>query len=233
MTELWPRLPTAVASRIYLDAAKGDVPVASTDHPDQIWSPVGARATPKQILRLRDDLTALAAEFGFPQEAGPQRRIDFDRAAAPVMRKHLDLDWAEAGEREVWSFLALIALPDLTVWRFGLENDERWIASDLTRHAWARLWWQALVFEGAEDVLRELGESDLNQLLERRSIGGDPRLVRALGRAVVEAPAYLQRRVLIRDATQRLRRRLAFLEVRSLSNDQLLAMCREIILEHR
>ncbi|MET8462784.1 hypothetical protein [Micromonospora zamorensis] len=49
------------------------------------------------------------------------------------------------------------------------------MATDLTRHTWAWLWWQAVVFARHEQILVVLSESDLNQLLERRSIGGNPR----------------------------------------------------------
>ena len=118
----------------------------------------------------------------------------------------MDLSWAEAGNRGVWSFVSLIALPHPTAWRFGTRNIERWIASDLTRHTWARLWWQAVVFENELDLPNALTESDLNQLLERRSIGGDARLVRALGWAIVnESTGDVPRRYLIRDVTLRLR----------------------------
>ena len=102
-----------------------------------------------------------------------------------------------------WSFVALVPLPQLTYWRFGFGNRERWIAGDLTRHTWARLWWQAVVFEGHVELLAALSESDLNQLLERRIIGGDPRLTRALRHAVTGCQEA-SRRILIRDAAKRL-----------------------------
>jgi hypothetical protein len=124
--------------------------------------------------------------------------------------------------------VSLVAVPHITMWRFGTENRERWVASDLTRHTWARLWWQAVVFAGNEDVLAALHESDLNQLLERRSIGADPRLVVSMAKAVITAPPDLQRREVIRDVAPRLRRYLAFIDARALTEHQLEELCGEL-----
>ncbi len=125
--------------------------------------------------------------------------------------------------------MSLVLLPHLTMWRFGTGNRERWVATDLTRHTWARLWWQATVFAGQEDLLNAMSESDLNQLLERRRIGGDPRLVCCLARAVVAAPTDVPRRFVIRDSTRRLRRWLAFLDASALNVDQMNDVCSELV----
>ncbi|MGA4993734.1 DUF6339 family protein [Nonomuraea bangladeshensis] len=173
-------------------------------------------------------MTTTAEAYGFPQPAGSDARISFDRDTAEVLRDQMDLSWAEAGHRDLWSFLSLVALPNVTLWRFGPGNKERWIATDLTRHTWARLWWQAEVFAGHKHLLTALTESDLNQLLERRSIGGDPRLVREMARAVIELAPNASRRQVIRDVTARLRRYLAFLDVRALSDQQVQDLCRTL-----
>jgi len=179
----------------------------------------------KRVRELIDAVSTLAGRYGFPKPAGPDSRIAFDREAAGLIRKHLDLSWAEAGSRDLWSFLSLVALPHVTTWRFGLDNRERWIATDLTRHTWARLWWHAVVFAGHEHILVALSESDLNALLERRSIGGDPRLVREMARAVTELAEDASRRAVIRDVTLRLRRYLAFMDVRALADQQVRDLC--------
>ncbi|NUW43285.1 DUF6339 family protein [Nonomuraea rhodomycinica] len=210
---------------MYAEVAAGRPPSPQDSHPEQTWAPVGGRVAPKRVRELIDAISMLASEYGFPAAAGTDARISFDRDAAKVIRGQLDLSWAEAGNRDLWSFLSLVALPHVTMWRFGASNKERWIATDLTRHTWARLWWQAVVFAGHEHILAALSESDLNQLLERRSIGGDPRLVRETARAVTELTANASRRAVIRDVTARLRRYLAFLDVRALSDQQVRDMC--------
>ncbi|WP_350274845.1 hypothetical protein [Kribbella sp. HUAS MG21] len=142
----------------------------------------------------------------------------------------MDITWAEAGTRSIWSFVALVPLPEVTYWRFGVTNVERWVATDLTRHTWARLWWQAVVFESDPELLGLLTESDLNQLLERRAIGGDPRLVRCIARAVVQGDlAGIPRRRVIRDVSQRLVRHLAFVDVRALDVRTLIDWCTYLV----
>jgi hypothetical protein len=234
MSELWPHLPSVVSALMFDElkdlVAGGDL-ASRSNHPEQTWAPVGGRVPERRIRELADAVTTVAASHGFPQAAGSEARIAFDRDAARVVRTHLDLSWAEAGNRDLWSFLAFVVLPNVTMWRFGLKNRERWIATDLTRQTWARLWWHAVVFEGDEDLLADLTESDLNHLLERRSIGGDPRLVRELARAVIELSAAMTRRPVIRDVTLRLRRYLAFVDVRALSDSQIQEFCSSLTAE--
>ena len=231
MSELWPHLPAVVGAAVYAEINAGKIPVPVEAHPDQTWAPVGGRVSAKRVRELIESVSALAEKHGFPAAVGPDARIAFDRNAAGLIRSQMDLSWAEAGNRDLWSFLSLVALPHVTMWRFGRDNRERWVATDLTRHTWARLWWQAVVFAGHEQILAALSESDLNQLLERRSIGGDPRLVRETARAVVEIPIGTPRRPVIRDVTLRLRRYLAFLDVRALSDQQVRELCSALIAE--
>jgi len=214
---LWPRLTASVAAAMYIEAGRGALMPADS-HPAQIYAPVGGRrATLQEVADLASSVRQLAEGFGFPDRSEVSARIAFDRAAAPLIRSKMDLSWSEAAARDVWSFLALVALPDITSWRFGTDNSERWVASDPNRHTWSRLWWHAIVFEGDLALLTKLTESDLNQLLERRRIGGDPRLARAIARAVVSRTASGEgRREIIRDVTARVRRRLAWADMYSL-----------------
>lgn len=229
MTVLWPHLPAAIAEE-ELDRVRSEGPgEPRAGHPSQVYTPVGAgRASDQDIRTATKRLTETAVAYGYPKPVGDRAKIPFDRGAAWVVRDSIDLSWSEAGQRDTWSFIALVALPHLTYWRFGTGNAERWVATDLTRHTWARLWWQAVVFEQDPQVLDSLTESDLNQLLERRTMGGDPRLVCALARAIVDrTPGGVDRRPLIRDVTARLLRRLAFLDAHALDDDGLRRLCVE------
>jgi hypothetical protein len=229
MTILWPRLPATVAEREF-ESLPADGPRSGTvRHPAQTYTPVGgSRATDADVRALINGLVVLSEQHGFPERQPTRSRVAFDRGATGVLRSALDLSWSEAGHRGTWSFIAIVALPHLTYWRFGTDNPERWIATDLTRHTWARLWWQAVVFENDPQILVELTESDLNQLLERRTLGGDARVTCALARAVVERTpdGGTMRRVIIRDATARLRRRLEFIDTAAVDDPDLGALCR-------
>jgi hypothetical protein len=234
MSVLWPRLTGPVAAEEFnqMRADAEDVR-AKISHPAQSYSPVGGRRiADKDIQRLINIMTTLAHDHGYPRIGTDRQRIAFDRLATDVVRDHMDLSWYEAGSRDVWSFLAIVVLPHLTSWRFGPTNVERWIATDLTRHTWGRLWWRGVVFESDRGLLDLLTESDLNQLLERRSIGGDPRMTCALGRAVANMSAGgHERRSLIRDTTARLLRRLAFVDSRALNDAQINELCRTLVYE--
>lgn len=232
MTVLWPRLPSVLAAQEYDQLAEGGPVKPRASHPAQVFTPVGGgRAGDREVQDLIDALQSSARAFGFPEPAGDAQRVAFDREAAQILSSKLRLSWAEGSSKDVWSFLALVALPDLTLWRFGIRNRERWVASDITRHTWSRLWWQAVVFESDPELLGQLSESDLNQLLERRRIGGDPRLATSLARAIVDATpdGGSTRRLVVRESTARLRRRLAYLDVRSLSEGQVRHLCATLV----
>jgi hypothetical protein len=233
MSRLWPHLPDVVAAHDFDKVVSGAVLNPLPRHPGQVYGPIGDRITDSAVQGFIDEMTSLAVSHGYPRDAGDSARISFDRAVAPSIRQAMDITWADGGNRNMWSFTALVALPHLTMWRFGARNRERWVASDLTRHTWARLWWQAVLFQRDIDLLNELTESDLNQLLERRrTMGGDPRLICALGRAVVGTPSdVVARRPLIRDVTARLRRWLAFTDARALDDNQLSELCRALTAE--
>lgn len=231
MSELWPHLPAVVGAEMYIKLKSGGTLAPRTSHPDQTWAPVGGRVPDHRVREFIDAVSSLSENHGYPESAAPEARVAFDRAAAAVLRNHMDLSWAEAGNRDLWSFISLVALPHLTMWRFGADNRERWVATDLTRHTWARLWWQAVVFADHEQILAALTESDLNQLLERRSIGGDPRLARETARAVTELPGAVPRRKVIRDVTLRLMRYLAFVDARALTDQQIRDLCSALTAE--
>lgn len=231
MTVLYPRLPRAEAKRLFVSV--GELKPARSHH-GQIFAPVGGqRATPELVGQLSERVRGLAREFGFPNPLTPGDRLPFDRRSATLLVDSMEISWSEAAAHDVWSFLALVGLPDVTRWRFGEGNVERWVASDLTRHTWARVWWRGTLFASRPDLLDRLTESDLNQILERRVVGGDSRLVIGLAQAVLdfESTRAGHRRVLIRDAAARLRRQLAFIDARALGDSEVLELCRELVAE--
>lgn len=234
MTQLWPRLGPAAARTAYSGLRRRTVAelasTASTDRGRATYAATGgSRVSQREIGLLITELRRTAAEFGYPTPADDTARVAFDRAAAEELYRRMNVTSVEAANNGIWNFLALQAAPDLVRWRFpDSTNVERWICTDRTRHMFARLWWQALTFavptdDGRTDLtlLRQLTESDLNQLTERRSIGGNPRLARSVARLLAAASSEVRRRDLLRRITPRLRRRLAFIDFSMLTDDQL------------
>jgi hypothetical protein len=223
MSVLWPRLTTVAAHSSFDLIVSGASAYPAVAHPEQTFGLVGGRVTERQIRAFHDSMAAIAMDFGFPDVA-PRDAVEFDRRATSVVREHLNLTWSEASNLGVWSFSSLVALPDVTAWRWSgrrQKNIERWVATDLTRHTWARLWWRSTVFDSSPELLERLSESDLNQLLERRVIGGDPALLTAMARSVVGADPLIPRRGLIRDATKRVLRALSFVDIAGMAPEQL------------
>jgi hypothetical protein len=233
MTQLWPRISTPRARTFLAEIpADGDVRdlarTAGTEHPDAIYPATGGHRVDRRVVAdLAAALRTTATNHGYPDPTTDAERIRFDRAAAQVVYSHMRITTVEAASRGVWNFLALVAIPDVTRWRFGRSNTERWIASDLTRHMFARLWWQALTFAAAQTpttvddytLLRRLSERDLNQITERRRIAGNPRLARAIAAAALDSPAGTDQ--VLRTVTPRLRRLIPFIDFSALTDDQI------------
>lgn len=214
MSVLWPRIPLKEARSLFDELESGARAIPAERHPQQTYAQVGGRVAESEVQQLHQRLAGMAALNGYPSRR-PIDGVAFDRAVTQILREGMDLTWAEAASREVWHFTALVAFADITEWRWSDQksrNIERWVASDLTRHTWGRLWWRATAFEEQPGLLDRLSESELNQLLERRIIGSNPLLLVALAESVLKATdSGVPRREIIRDATKRVRRALSFI----------------------
>jgi hypothetical protein len=242
---LYPRL-TPLAARASLAEHAGRTPdelqhSAEPRHPDMYFAATGGEpARAEHLNRLADVLRETAREHGYPHTATDAARIAADRALASAMLQHMQLRPAEAAARDMWTFLAVQLVPDVVAWRWpNAAGDQRWICTDITRHALGRLWWQAYTLaaptpDGRTDLtlLERLSESDLNQIFERRAIGGRPALARTIARAVTDpdlTSPHIARRRIIRDVTKRVRRLLPFTLFLALDDDQLKSRVEELV----
>lgn len=238
--QLWPRLPAATANAMYRGFAdptvEGLASAAMNHHPSATYPATGGRRVAAiTVENLAADLRTAAMKYGYPEPAGAAAdRVAFDRDGAEIIHREMRVTTVDAAARGIWNFLALAAMPDVVYWRFGYDNRERWIASDLTRHMFARLWWQALTFavpdsSGGFDygLLRRLSERDLNQITERRRIGGNTRLARILAAVAVDSPENATE--ILRSITPTLRRHIAFVDFSALTDDQIEAHIRSML----
>lgn len=229
MNQLWPRLGSATALVDYEEIlnARHSLKESATNHLQQTFAATGGtRVTSQTIADLAAAVETVANACGYPRSATPQMRVAFDRAAAAVLYNDMNITAFEASQPGIWTFLAVVAMPNITQWRFGIDNVERWIASDLTRHMFARLWWQAFTFGVPADdgstsyqLLNELSESDLNQLTERKSIGGNHRLARVVAAELIASSG--SRRQFVRELAPKLRRLIPFIDFSAVSDDEL------------
>jgi hypothetical protein len=168
---------------------------SAVEHPLMTWPATGASRAPEAgLAALAQSLRGIADDYGFPEPPSAGSRPTIDRALARGLWNASELTPAEAAFPDVWSFIALVLVPDVTWWRAaGSTNVERFVASDLTRHTLARLWWRAHLFTyGLADPdagwslweTTPIGEADLDQIQTRRgSYGASPKTFRALVRA--------------------------------------------------
>jgi hypothetical protein len=242
MSLLYPRMDRLLGAALLRDhqgrTLQELAKTADVDHPGVVYAATGGSVAPLgHLTEVVRGVRALAVEMGYPDLVGDAARVAFDRRLGVCLHEVMEISPAEAAARDVWTFFAVRALPDIVAWRFGCDNEERWLCSDLTRHALGRLWWQAHTLGEREgeawryDLLGVLSESELNQVFERRSIGGMPALVRAIARALHQAPLPrgVARRAVIRDATKRLRRLLPFTSFQCLPDDVLDSRIRELL----
>lgn len=236
MNQLWPRLSHGAARIAMEEILAADKPPSggSSSHGFQTFAATGGkRVLPKDVASLAAAVEEIAARHGFPEGAPSAERIAFDREAAEVIFESMEITSFEASQPGVWTFMAVVALPHITHWRFGFDNLERWVASDLTRHMFSRLWWQAFTFgvprDGSVDygLLRGLSERDLNQLTERRSIGGNQRLARAIAAEILSDRAMKTNA--LRLIAKRVRRLTAFIDFASLDDHVIRSLVKDAV----
>ncbi|MEV5540075.1 DUF6339 family protein [Saccharopolyspora shandongensis] len=229
MTLLYPRITPAEAKMHlarYSTLSLEDIRSQAGQSPVAFYGTTGGTPVdPIHLNLLIDTLRECAKSTGYPRMPDDRNKIRFDRAAAKALHTTMSVTPAEAGQPDVWTCLATCLLPDLVAWRFGTRNHKRWIGTGLVRHAFARLWWQAHVLgvshNGTTDysLLDRLSESELNQIFERRTIGGAPVLARALARELTSKRlehTSVPRRDVVRDVPKRLRRLVPFTSFTSL-----------------
>jgi hypothetical protein len=242
---LHPRLPPAVARRRFQELQRlpaSLLPSEVRNHaPDAVFAALGGvQVSERQLDDLRDALVAVAERAGYPDARGTRAsRERFDLDCAAVLRDRLQIVAAEAAAIDVWAFLGVMLLPDLCFWRFPDPPEDRVIGPDLTRHTFARLWWRAYQLADLEPssgltALQAIPENVMNQIFERRAIGGNRELVRGVARALIAAEdqwAEIPRRRLVRDGVRRLRRLMAFTSPEALDEATLRTLIEQVFEE--
>lgn len=202
---------------------------SSLSHPQATVNPVGGLRVPEAHLdRLRTDMRDLAREFGFPRPLGG-RTAEFDRAFMPLLYNRMGIVPGDAGREEVWSFLSLVLVPELPVWRYPSRSEERILG--MPRNTFRRLWWRAHILGvEANGFAYRLNEDQLVQIEERPTIGGDPRLARSLALAFEQIKAdrpHVPQEALMREGAKRFTRITPFVDVYGLPDNALLKVCQE------
>jgi hypothetical protein len=139
----------------------------------------------------------------------------------------MDIIPADAAHEGVWSFLSLVVLPDVAFWRFPNRKlrDEYDRILGRPRNVFRRLWWRCYAF-GAElgGLSSSLLEDEAVGIMERPTLGGDPRVASAVAQAHltrVRRNPGLSRTEVMRDANKRIRRLASVITLSALDDVEL------------
>lgn len=152
-------------------------------HPKQYPPPLGGTLVPtEEIEALREKVTALASEYGFPKRnrAKGASYSEFDARLGNILFDCLQISPAEAGTEEVWNFLSLAVFPDVSKWRYQNDNRkedyERWIGKP--RNTFRKAWWRAYCL--GPDLNLTLGEDEGVAIMERPTFGMNPTIAKTI-----------------------------------------------------
>jgi len=207
---------------------------SATNHVDATFSPTGgARIDPRSLERLRESVVGVARAHGYPAEAGQKTAaaIRFDQDCTRVLYEQMRIIAADAASEGVWSFLTCVLLPDVACWRFPDRSEER--LRGHFRNVFRRLWWRAYILGAtASDPPAHMGEDTLVQVMERPTLGSNPRVARTLCVMFLEQKARFSdvaASELMRDATKRLIRLTPFLSLYALDDETLRGVIKDAL----
>ena len=187
--ELFPRLYRPVAESVWSgNLAELDLNALSEqadrlEHPEATEGATGGVPVSRGRLReIRDAVLALSAEYGFPE---PVRQLKgrFDAHCSRYLVEQSGIPAAEAMRDEVWSYLTVVVLPDVAVWRFEGRAAERMLGG--IRNTFQRLWLRGRLIAAGGDshesdwsLLGCLTEDAFVAILERPRLSANPVLAR-------------------------------------------------------
>ena len=189
------------------------------------------RVSRGRLESTRKVILDVAIRHGFPALQGKGGYVEFDQDVARLLVDLLEIVPSEAMTEDVWSFLSLKVMPDVTAWRFParLSDDgtqsatwKRWIGDP--RNAYRRLWVRGYAL--GSELAGVLGEDNYVAIFERPTIGGDPRVARRIASWMRDLNRSDERhggsaQDIMRDAMKRLRRRYGTTALGALSDQQL------------
>lgn len=235
---LYPRLPHSLGREIVKELANSSIQEleirSGTSWDNCTFAPTGGmRINDKSLQELQTGLTVIARELGYPGTLNQSKSREFDRRCAIYLYETMLLSASEATSSEVWSYIGCILVPHLVRWRFPSKEGttaERFLGGVRGgRNTFGRLWWRACVFkaESSEDpfsIIKQLGEDDAGQIMERPSLAGNRRLAQTiasflLGLVQKRSGLVSYKKEIMRDLSKRLRRKLSVISFEALDDE--------------
>ena len=205
MTQLIPQIPAGVAESLLSQLAhspSADLgPGDELRIPQAITQPTGGMPITDALLKeLRASIVSAARNHGFP-DSRPTSFLRFELEVAEALAAWSPL-WiaegtptGEALRNDCWTFITIVVLPDVALWRWPAKGGEdgsgsrRWKGRMLggSRNTFQRIFRRVMCLDrGAEHpdrwgLIRELQEDDFSAILERPRLSSNRDIAVCLG----------------------------------------------------
>jgi hypothetical protein len=231
---VYPRL-TDRAALVLRDEFLGLTPEEAAekhalDHPGAYYAAVGGRRVKADELRVVRKAALEAVEpwlaLSRARQLNRGNRAEMDGPLGRALHEAMGILPSDAAHDGVWSFMALVLLPEVSVARFPEGHVNRWLGRP--RNGLRRTWWRYQVLgdliDPPDDSLwkhkRPLGEDELVGIFERSTIATDRRLAVGLAERVLAYDGR-DRSNFARRVSRRVLADLAYTEVGILSDEEL------------
>lgn len=205
MTRLIPQIPAGVAEPLLAQlsvARLADLdPGDELRYPQAITQPTGGLPITDALLKeLRDAVVQAARKHGFPDRR-PTSFLRFELEVAQVLAAWAPL-WnaqgspsGEALRNDCWTFITVVVLPDVALWRWPAKGGEdssgsrSWKGRMLggSRNSFQRIFRRVMCLDRGADhpdrwgLIRELQEDDFSAILERPGLSSNREIAVCLG----------------------------------------------------
>jgi hypothetical protein len=205
MTLLIPQIPSGVAEALLSELALGRpedlAPGDEFRYSQAITQPTGGLPITDVLLKqLREPIVTSARKHGFPGSR-PSSFLDFELEVAEVLAEWSPL-WkgqgqpsGEALRNDCWTFLTVVVLPDIALWRWPVKTDgdglggRSWRGRMVggARNTFQRIFRRVMCLDRGADhsdrwgLIRQLQEDDFSAILERPGLSSNREIAVCLG----------------------------------------------------
>lgn len=205
MTQLIPQIPAGVAEPLLAQLAlsrSADLdPGDEFRYPQAITQPTGGLPITDALLKdLRTAIVSAARNHGFP-DSRPTSFLRFELEVAQVLAAWSPLwnmEGAPSGEalrNDCWTFITMVVLPDVALWRWPAKGGEDGSGSRSwkgrmvggSRNTFQRIFRRVMCLDRGADhpdrwgLIRELQEDDFSAILERPGLSSNREIAVCLG----------------------------------------------------
>lgn len=218
MTLLIPQIPAGIAEPLLAELALARsadlVPADELRYPQAITQPTGGLPITDTLLKeLREPIVTAARKYGFP-DSRPTSFLDFELEVAETLaywKPLWDAEGKPSGEalrNDCWSFITIVVLPDVAIWRWPAREGEEtsggrsWKGRMVggMRNTFQRIFRRVMCLDrGVEHpdrwgLIRQLQEDDFSAILERPGLSSNREIAVCLGEEYLAMKQRLSQR---------------------------------------